>query len=73
MRTALIVHRIDHDLTNERESLFLEQFSLQLLHQKVCFTAFGFFKIDFTLLFAIVSATTTYLVILIQFHMSEKA
>ncbi|CAO1403088.1 unnamed protein product [Diamesa hyperborea] len=71
-KTALIVHKIDYDLTNENQNLFIEQFSLQLLHQKLIFSAFGFFNVDFTLLFTIAGATTTYLIILIQFHMSEQ-
>ncbi|KAJ9600499.1 hypothetical protein L9F63_009269 [Diploptera punctata] len=48
----------------------MQQFSLQLLHRKVQFTACGFFPLDFTLLYSIVGAVTTYLVILIQFQLS---
>lgn len=57
----------------ENESLFMNHFSLQLLHQKIQFTAFGFINIDFTLLYAIAATVTTYLVILIQFHLSEMS
>lgn len=71
IKTALIVHKIPNNLKSEEQNLFLENFSLQLLHQKVQFTAFGFFAIDFTLLYSIIAAITTYLVILIQFHFSE--
>jgi gustatory receptor len=60
-------------LKNKQQNLFLEQFSLQLLHQKIQFTAFGFFNLDFTLLYTIVAAITTYLVILIQFYNGEKS
>ncbi|XP_032308511.1 putative gustatory receptor 2a isoform X2 [Drosophila ananassae] len=49
----------------------ITQFSLQLLHQRLHFSASGFFNVDCTLLYTIVGATTTYLIILIQFHMSE--
>lgn len=56
----------------ESESLFMNHFSLQLLHQKIQFTAFGFINIDFTLLYAIAATVTTYLVILIQFHLNER-
>lgn len=73
MKTPLIVHKIEHDMNNEQQNLFLEQFSLQLLHQKIQFSAFGFFNLDFTLIYAIVAAITTYLVILIQFYISEKS
>lgn len=49
----------------------VQQFSLQMIHQRIFFSAKGFFDIDFTLLFTIVGACTTYLVILVQFRMSE--
>ncbi|XP_043660382.1 putative gustatory receptor 2a isoform X1 [Drosophila teissieri] len=52
--------------------LQITQFSLQLLHQRLHFSAAGFFNVDCTLLYTIVGATTTYLIILIQFHMSES-
>ncbi|XP_037725844.1 putative gustatory receptor 2a isoform X1 [Drosophila subpulchrella] len=51
----------------------ITQFSLQLLHQRLHFSAAGFFNVDCTLLYTIVGATTTYLIILIQFHMSESS
>lgn len=72
MRTALIVHKIEHDIDNKQENLFLEHFSLQLLHQKIQFSAFGFFNLDFTLLYTFAASITTYLVVLIQFYISEQ-
>ncbi|XP_067635485.1 putative gustatory receptor 2a [Eurosta solidaginis] len=45
-------------------------FSLQLLHQKITFSAAGSFNINCGLLYSIAGATTTYLIILIQFQMS---
>ncbi|KAJ9583546.1 hypothetical protein L9F63_022109, partial [Diploptera punctata] len=51
----------------------LELFSLQLLHQKIQFTACGFFPLDFTLLYSIVGAVTTYLVILVQFQLNVSS
>lgn len=42
-----------------------------MIHQRIFFSANGFFDIDFTLLFTIAGACTTYLVILVQFRMSE--
>jgi hypothetical protein len=71
-RTAMFLHRINFDLKNRQHSMFMSQFSLQLLNQKIQFHAFGCFDIDFTLLFAIAATVTTYLVILIQFHLSEE-
>lgn len=52
-------------------SLQIQQFSLQMIHQRIVFSANGFFDIDFTLLFTLAGACTTYLVILVQFRMSE--
>ncbi|XP_063709301.1 putative gustatory receptor 2a [Culicoides brevitarsis] len=65
-----LLHQIKHDCLNESQNMVVQQFSLQLLHQKVKFTAYGFFNIDFSLLFTMISATTTYLVIIIQMHNS---
>ncbi|KDR24352.1 hypothetical protein L798_04300, partial [Zootermopsis nevadensis] len=69
-RTAIVVHKLlgqTNDLVLREE---IQQFSLQLLHEKVKFTACGFFPLDFTLLYSIVGAVTTYLVILIQFQLA---
>lgn len=71
-KTAMFLHRISFDVSNKQHSMLMSQFSLQLLHQKIQFHAFGFFNIDFTLLYAIAATVTTYLVILIQFHLSEE-
>ncbi|BFG00235.1 putative gustatory receptor 2a [Drosophila madeirensis] len=72
-RLALSLHQVSVDLTNELHNALITQFSLQLLHQRLYFSAAGFFNVDNTLLYTIVGATTTYLIILIQFHMSESA
>ncbi|KAL9702578.1 hypothetical protein quinque_006096 [Culex quinquefasciatus] len=61
------VNKYDEDLTKQ-----LAQLSLQLTHRKVSFTAHGFFKLDFTLLFTLVGAATTYLVILVQFTLNQN-
>uniref|UniRef100_A0A1B0A807 Gustatory receptor n=1 Tax=Glossina pallidipes TaxID=7398 RepID=A0A1B0A807_GLOPL len=68
---ALILHRINSNLNNDKYGSAVTQFSLQLLHQKLSLTAAGFFTIDSTLLYTIVGATTTYLIILIQFNLNE--
>jgi hypothetical protein len=46
-------------------------FSLQSIHLKTEFTANNFFSIDMSLFYSIISACTTYLVILIQFKNYE--
>uniref|UniRef100_A0A336KB81 Gustatory receptor n=1 Tax=Culicoides sonorensis TaxID=179676 RepID=A0A336KB81_CULSO len=65
---GFVLHQIKHDPLNEGQNMVIQQFSLQLLHQKIKFTAYGFFNIDFSLLFTMISASTTYLVIIIQMH-----
>jgi hypothetical protein len=44
----------------------LEMFSQQMLHRKLQFIACGFFPIDFTLLYSMAGAVTTYFIILLQ-------
>ncbi|XP_065084333.1 putative gustatory receptor 28a [Ochlerotatus camptorhynchus] len=60
------VNNYDEELTKQLTNL-----SLQMSHRKVAFTAYGFFKLDFTLLFTLVGAATTYLVILVQFSLNQ--
>ncbi|XP_055386723.1 putative gustatory receptor 28b [Condylostylus longicornis] len=66
-KTLNYVHKIlSHvDNTNEKESLIA--LSLQLVNRDVRFSAAGLFYLDRTLYFTIAGATTTYLIILIQF------
>jgi gustatory receptor len=45
----------------------LQLFSQQLLHRKMNFTAFGFLKLDYSLLLTIVGGFITYVVIAMQF------
>ncbi|XP_047116147.1 putative gustatory receptor 28b [Schistocerca piceifrons] len=45
----------------------LQLFSQQVMHQRLCFTACGFFTIDLTIVLSMVGAVTTYLVIYLQF------
>ncbi|XP_021920102.1 putative gustatory receptor 28a isoform X3 [Zootermopsis nevadensis] len=69
-RTAVLVHKLLSKTRDPGVKEELQLFSLQLLHRKVQFTACGFFPLDFTLLYSIIGAVTTYLVILIQFQLS---
>jgi gustatory receptor len=45
----------------------LQLFSQQLLHRKMNFTAFGFLKLDYSLLLTIIGGSITYEVIVLQF------
>ncbi|KAJ9599139.1 hypothetical protein L9F63_010407, partial [Diploptera punctata] len=69
-RTAILVHKLLNKTEDPEVREELQLFSLQLLHRKVQFTACGFFPLDFTLLYSIIGAVTTYLVILIQFQLT---
>nr|CAD7408365.1 unnamed protein product [Timema poppensis] len=70
--TAHLVHGLmrytkDALLLNE-----LKQFSLQLLHSRIQFTACGLFPLDYSLIHSIVAASTMYFIIQIQFQLSSK-
>ncbi|CAB3368334.1 Hypothetical predicted protein [Cloeon dipterum] len=56
-------HRLHGDIKKE-----LEIFQAQVIAAHVDFTAWGIIPLDFSLLFAIVSTTTSYLLILIQYR-----
>jgi hypothetical protein len=45
----------------------LQLFSQQLLHRKINFTAFGFFKLDSSLLLTVIGGYITYVVVAVQF------
>ena len=64
--TAVLVHKLmvvrPTDCTAE-----MRIFSQQLLHRKLCFSACGFFLIDFCLMYNMASSVTTYLIILLQY------
>lgn len=72
-KIGMLLHRIKFKFSNAEQSTFVSHFSIQLLQQKINFHAFGFFSIDFSLLYAISATVTTYLVILIQFYLSERS
>ncbi|XP_037927710.1 putative gustatory receptor 28b [Teleopsis dalmanni] len=66
-KTGGIVHSLLNKAKTPEVKEKLQQFSMQLLHLKINFTAAGLFNIDRTLYFTISGALTTYLIILLQF------
>ncbi|XP_018394387.1 PREDICTED: putative gustatory receptor 28b [Cyphomyrmex costatus] len=72
MRIGTTVHEILNDTIDEHLGDELQLFSLQVLHRKNTFSAKGL-TVDTTLLVAIVSNITTYLLILIQFLIAEQS
>ncbi|XP_061399369.1 putative gustatory receptor 28b, partial [Musca vetustissima] len=69
-KTGGIVHALLNKAKTPEVKEKLQQFSMQLLHLKISFTAAGLFNIDRTLYFTISGALTTYLIILLQFTSS---
>ncbi|KAI5703976.1 hypothetical protein M8J75_000635 [Diaphorina citri] len=65
-----ISHKLQ--LKNDQANLNLELqcFIQRLERHKISFTAYGFFPLDYTLLYTIIGAATTYWVILVQFQLS---
>ncbi|KAM7353380.1 gustatory receptor 28b isoform 1-T1 [Cochliomyia hominivorax] len=66
-KTGGIVHALLNKAKTADVKEKLQQFSMQLMHLKINFTAAGLFNIDRTLYFTISGALTTYLIILLQF------
>ncbi|SPP82003.1 blast:Putative gustatory receptor 28b [Drosophila guanche] len=66
-KTGGIVHSLMNKTKCPEVKEKLQQFSMQLMHLKINFTAAGLFNIDRTLYFTISGALTTYLIILLQF------
>uniref|UniRef100_A0A1A9WEQ2 Gustatory receptor n=1 Tax=Glossina brevipalpis TaxID=37001 RepID=A0A1A9WEQ2_9MUSC len=66
-KTGSIVHALLNKAKTPDIKEKLQQFSMQLLHLKIHFTAAGLFNIDRSLYFTISGALTTYLIILLQF------
>ncbi|XP_043284088.1 gustatory receptor family protein 3-like [Venturia canescens] len=67
VRAGKLIHEIRVESTDSELYQAVKSFSLQLHHQKLQFTAGGFFPVDSTLLQTMIGKITTYLVILIQF------
>jgi gustatory receptor len=66
-RTGTVVHKLLLSQTLLRDtSTELRLFSAQLLSNKVEFSAGGFFPINLSLVYSMVGAATTYIIILIQ-------
>jgi hypothetical protein len=50
--------------------LQLQQFSTQVAENSIHFTAFGFFSVNLSLLYAFIASSVTYVIILIQFRLN---
>ncbi|XP_032591702.2 putative gustatory receptor 28b [Drosophila grimshawi] len=72
-KTGPIVHSLLNKAKSAEVRRKLQQFSMQLMHLKINFTAAGLFNIDRSLYFTISGALTTYLIILLQFTTSSPS
>ncbi|KAG5673146.1 hypothetical protein PVAND_003216 [Polypedilum vanderplanki] len=68
---SLNLRKFSNEANEDDLSDLVDMFSLQNIHLKTEFTANNFFSIDMSLFYTIISACTTYLVILIQFKNYE--
>ena len=67
-RTGTVVHKLLLRQSLPRDtSTELQLFSIQLLSNKVEFSAAGFFPVNLSLAYSMVGAATTYIIILLQF------
>ncbi|XP_077296675.1 uncharacterized protein LOC143918609 [Arctopsyche grandis] len=66
-KTAVLINKMMMNESNDALATKLHQISTHMLHTSPNFSASGLFAIDNSLIFTIIGATTTYLIILIQF------
>nr|UTN00884.1 gustatory receptor [Semanotus bifasciatus] len=69
--TADYLHELRNELSNMDVESHIQMYSLQLLHQRIQVSAMGFFNIDYSLMYSVIAAVSTYLVILIQLDQSS--
>ncbi|KAL6443178.1 hypothetical protein ACFW04_002841 [Cataglyphis niger] len=70
-KTGNIVHNILSCAIGKEAKSELKQFSLQILHRKIRFTANGYFTLDNSFIYSLIGTVVTYLVILVQFQMGS--
>ncbi|XP_055680818.1 uncharacterized protein LOC129788623 [Lutzomyia longipalpis] len=65
-------YRVENSHQGDVEAA-IDAFTRQLMHQHVEIAPCGFFTVDLTFVLALVATVTTYIMILIQFDISQKA
>ncbi|GAB0090023.1 hypothetical protein DMENIID0001_046720 [Sergentomyia squamirostris] len=70
-KTGRILHEFPVHQTDSRLKESIYRFSTQILQENRPISIFGMFTVDNTLLYAMVSAMTSYLILLIQFQQQE--
>ncbi|XP_024880056.1 putative gustatory receptor 28a isoform X1 [Temnothorax curvispinosus] len=71
-KTGNVIHGLLRCAIGKETKSELEEFSLQLLHRKIQFTANGYFTLDNSFLHSLIGTVATYLVILVQFQMGSS-
>ncbi|XP_062542153.1 putative gustatory receptor 28a [Armigeres subalbatus] len=71
-KTSEILHRYNSLHIDAELKQTVEIFLIQLMHHPIKFTAFGMFTLDYSILFSIITSTTSYLIILIQFELADN-
>ncbi|XP_072752847.1 putative gustatory receptor 28a [Anoplolepis gracilipes] len=71
-KTGNVVHNILSCAIGKEAKSELKEFSLQILHRKIRFTANGYFTLDNSFLYSLIGTVVTYLVILVQFQMGSS-
>ncbi|CAL1688435.1 unnamed protein product [Lasius platythorax] len=71
-KTGKVVHNILSCAIGKEAKSELKEFSLQILHRKIQFTANGYFTLDNSFLHSLIGTVATYLVILVQFQMGSS-
>jgi len=66
--TVMLVQKLMLAGFDQNTMAELHLFSQQLLHRKINFTAFGFLKLDYSLLLTIIGGYVTYVVVAMQFY-----
>ncbi|XP_055543746.1 putative gustatory receptor 28b [Wyeomyia smithii] len=71
-KTGVVVNRFFKTDIDERTERTINMFSMGLLHQTYSVENFGMFKVDFTLMYSMVGTITSYLIIMVQFQLSNQ-
>ncbi|XP_055326597.1 putative gustatory receptor 2a [Sitodiplosis mosellana] len=67
------LHRIPIDKENQAQNDLIREFALHVHHEPFIVSAKGYFDINFDLMDSMFAASTTFLIILIQFEQSRKS
>nr|CAI5869629.1 unnamed protein product [Callosobruchus analis] len=73
-KTSVRLHQLRNKMNTYNVELdgLIQFYSLQLLHQKIAISTWGFFELDYSLIFSMFGGVMTYLVILVQLDESSS-